>query len=166
MSLVGLQASEVVGIQSALRRIGSVDRGLRTQLSRKFRQSGEPLRQSALAFVPSSAPMSGWKTGRYKWDGARQGVRIKFSTKTDRSGSIRLLTLQQKNAAGAIYDIAGRASAGNTPQGQNMIRVLNERYGAASRSMWKGAEAALPEIEQLVSDAVDELAATVERLGL
>jgi hypothetical protein len=83
----------------------------------------------------------------------------------DRSGTIRLLTLKQTNAAGAVFDMAGRSSGGTTPQGQNMIRVLNDRFQGASRSMWKGAEAALPEIEQLVSDAIDELAAAVERTG-
>lgn len=166
MSLVGLQPAEVTGIVASLRRIGGIDRGVRTQLTRKFRQSGEPLKAAVLDYIPTDAPMSGWKRdNRLGWGNARQGVRVRFSTKVDRSGTIRLLTLKQTNAAGAVFDMAGRSSQGNTPAGQNMIRVLNERFQGASRSMWKGAEDALPEIEQLVSDAIDELAAAVERTG-
>jgi hypothetical protein len=71
--------------------------------------------------------------------------------------NIPLLTLRQKNAAGAIYDMAGRRSSGSTDAGRVFIRVLNQRGGPASRTMWPGAEEAMPVVVRQVEAAIDDM---------
>jgi len=113
--------------------------------------------------VPNARPLSGWQgwKGGYDVAAVRKGIRVAFRGSKVRGAhdpdKIPLLTLRQKNAGGAIYDMAGRRSSGETEQGQQFIKMLNARGGPASRYMWPGAEKAMPVVVGQVEVAINDM---------
>lgn len=72
-----------------------------------------------------------------------------------RSGS--LLTIQQTNQAGAIFDMAGKTGRyTRSPQGRALNRNLHARYGGASRSLWRAAELERANTERAMDTVLDK----------
>lgn len=167
-------AAQVEGVRETLRELGKVDKSLRRAVGKQIRSAAAPLQAGARSKLPDS-PLSNWTTGRYAYDAgaARSGVIIKLGGGRGPSGGggvigsasvIPLVTMQQKNAGGAVYDMAGRRSSGKSPQGRAFIAGLN-RSGQASRSMWPAAEEQRPAVEKAVVAAIRDMErVTNERL--
>ena len=102
--------------------------------------------------------MAGWNS-RGK---TRNKVVIKTGGKRRSDGSYLLVAVVQTDAMGAIYDMAGRKSSGNTPAGRAMIANLNKIHGA-SRGMWPAAEQELPAIQQVVGGILDTVSARLTK---
>lgn len=158
---------QVEGLPQALRELGKVDRKLRTRVGKQIRTAANPLRTAAQALYPAN-PLSNWRYGRYAYDqgAARSGVKIKLGGRTGSGGgaqlqvfgmkTIPLVTMIQRNAGGAVYDMAGRQSSGVGPQGRAFVAGLN-RHGRASRTMWKAAESKLDVVTKAVEKAVTDV---------
>jgi hypothetical protein len=72
--------------------------------------------------------------------------------------------LINKSRAGAIFEIAGRAKgAGKTPSGTAFKKILTERYGAASRVVWKIVDRDRLKIQAAVVIALEEAKATLQK---
>jgi hypothetical protein len=59
-----------------------------------------------------------------------------------------------------LFDFAGQAE---TPQGQQMIQVLNSRYGRPSRAMWLAYRQAGPDIQYEIRELVEKVMRSVNR---
>ena len=73
---------------------------------------------------------------------ARRGIGVRTRVKKKGPQERPLLNVVQMDAAGAIFDMAGRAKKYSAPteRGAGFVKGLR-RHGSASRSMWPAAEA-------------------------
>lgn len=152
------------GVAATLKELGQIDPQLAKAAKARIKEAASPLVSTARGFIPTDSPLSGMtRSKRLGWQSGsvRSGISAKVSTKPARSGRIPLLSVIQKNPAGAMWDMAGRASGGATPQGRAMIRNL---AGQPSRSMWPAAEQAIPTVEENLRIAVRDLEDTMDLL--
>ena len=156
---------QVLGVRETLAALKDLEPELRRETVRDIRSAAEPMRLAAQQLVPVEAPLSGMARGRLAWGpGARRKIRTTVGGRARRERDVwPLVNLIQGDAAGALFDIAGRGSAGSTPQGQALIRGLTQRHGAASRSMWRAAEGNIEPVQREVIAAIDRAAAKVNR---
>jgi len=154
---------EVNGVADAIKVLNSVNPELKKQVVKNMKAAAQPVEESARRLVPAVRPLSGWVGWKGGFDpkAVRRGIKVAFRAGKVRGArdpnNIPLLTLRQKNAAGAIYDMAGRRSNGKTDAGRQFISVLNQRGGPASRTMWPGAEDAMPVVVRQVEAAIDDM---------
>jgi hypothetical protein len=161
---------QVTGVRETLAALKSIDKKLERESRKRMRQTVAPLQNEARSLIPSGPPMSGWTRGRYAFDGgkAKAGVRVKIGGSASRKKeSWPLVTMTQNDAAGIIFDMAGRRSSGRSASGRQFIANLN-RFGRASRSMWKAAEGpglkiVQRDLVQAVNDAAKAVNAEIGR---
>lgn len=149
------------GIASTLKDLNQIDPQLAKAARTRIKEAANPLVAAARGFIPTDSPLSGMtRSKRLGWrsGSVRSGISAKVSTKPARNGHIPLLSVIQKNPAGAMWDMAGRASGGVTPQGRAMVRNL---AGRPSRSMWPAAEQTMPTVEENLRIAVRDLEDTM-----
>lgn len=154
---------DVAGVAESLRELGRIDPLLRKEAVTVLRDSLEPLAAAARQYVPAFTPLSGLEhRGRLQWSTSRvrAGIRAKVSTKTTRSGMIPLASISQTNPAGAMWDMAGKRTAGNQDgtTGERMVFWMAARTGAPSRAMWRP----VAQYRQLTESAVRDAARTIE----
>jgi hypothetical protein len=108
--------------------------------------------------------------GRTGWNpsGVTARVKTNFSKKAERRGSplVSIVTAAGNGLGAAAFemaDMAGRKSGGNTRAGRNMINVLNQRNGRASRFVYPAAEAAKPYVENELRDTIRKLSKEYNR---
>ncbi len=166
-------AAEAEGLADAIRTLGKVDRELKKELVRSMKKAADPLVAEARSLVPSAKPLTNWYGWKGGWDTSKVKRGIKVSQRNTaqrtREGQqqeiIRLLSLTQTNAAGAIFDMAGKAGghgrgSEGAARGEAMIRKLDETR-TASRSLWPAAERRLGEVQDAVRDAIDDMERTL-----
>jgi len=168
-------AAEADGVADAIRTLGKIDKELKKDLVKSMKKAADPLVNEARSLVPTAKPLTNW----YGWKGGYTPAKVKRgisvsqrnTAQRTRSGqqqeTIKLLALKQTNAAGAIYDIAGRANGAGrnsegAPRGRAMIEKLNEQ-GTASRTLWPAAEKRLGEVQDAVKDAIKDMENYIEK---
>lgn len=124
----------------------------------------------------NNTPMSGWRKadaakGRTRggagWPGWDTAVIQKGITKTKAQGKVRgdyttsAGALLNKSAAGAIFEVAGRVASGTkrmtaTDSGGQFLRTLSNRFGKASRVVWRVVDKDRAKIEANVNRALIE----------
>lgn len=179
---------EIYGIQEALKALNEFDRTLRRQITKDIQGgAGRKLVTAARSFIPTKAPLSGMTRspligGREttQWDRAQveRGIRtivgqrarppktITFSngrTARFEGKPYQLLVLQQKDAAGAIWDHAGIKPSSSVFV-QNLLKE-GDHVGpaAAPRALQPAAEQATPTIEDEVRTIVEDVMRIVNR---
>lgn len=125
-------------------------------------------------------PMSGWKPydakngktrGGAGWPGWNSGVIQSGIRKTKAQGKVRgdyttsAGALVNKSAAGSIFEIAGRNWKGNAGggSGNQFQRTLMNRFGKASRLVWRVIDKDASEIQARVKRALDEAKAELQK---
>jgi len=173
---------EVAGIKEAVRELQRTDKRARRQLTVNYRKIVAPVISDARAMVPLGPPISGWgrswtpKGGQQllPWDGnyANDHISARVSGKRstqfgDFTRNLATFVIRWDGAIETIYDIAGRESQGNTPQGRNMIAGLRKKRGAPSRVMWPAILKNKTEVEQrmrvLLQDLMRQISADINR---
>lgn len=169
---------EVDGVAETLKVLNRVLPELKRQTVRNIRAAGQPAIEAVRQLIPTASPLSGWaqynwttprgyNIGSYNAAKARAGVKVQFRGSKVRGAAdpntIPLLRLRQTDAAGAAYDMAGRISSGKGPNGRQFIQVLTSRDGHPSRTMWPGAERAMPVVTRQVEAAVDDMMKTINK---
>ena len=158
-----------LGVAASIRELSQIDPELAKAAKARMKEAASPMVNTVRGFIPTDSPLSGMKrANRLGWSTARarSGVTAKVATKANRDGTIPLLRIVQNNAAASMWDMAGKASPGTTPAGRNMVKVMTERNGAPSRSMWKAADRMRAITEQNLRIAVTDLEAIMDnRLG-
>ena len=159
----------VDGVPDVIRALGQIQPELRKAATARLKTAAEPVASAARGLIPDR-PLSGWRPGgRTGWQASRvrRSVTIKFRSSARRwersEDTFVLLRLNMGSAAGSIFDMAGRRSAGATASGQAMIAALNRKHGTASRAMWRAAESQLSTVQAGVIAAIDDVAATLNR---
>ena len=127
------------------------------------------------------SPMSGWRKtdaakprrstrGGAGWPGWNTGVVQAGILKTKAQGKVRkdfttsAGALLNKSAAGAIFEVAGRKTKGTTARtgSAQFLRTLGNRFGKASRLIWRVVDKDKDKIERNVARALEEAKATLQ----
>ena len=127
---------EIKGIQETMKALKEIEPNYLKQVRKDIKNAGAPVLNAARSLIPVAPPLSGMARGNLirgragtKWssEGARKGFIIKTNrsgqrarTVTFKSGETidfaarpyQLLTLTQRDAAGSIWDHAGRRTKG------------------------------------------------------
>ncbi len=178
---------QVYGIQEALAEINKVDRVLRRQITKDIQSgAGTRLVTAARSFIPTAPPLSRMVNGNMikgrdgtGWSRARvlAGIRTVVGKRGQRARTIRfsngrtadfkatqyqLLVLQQRDAAGAIWDHGGIQRGGQFVT--NLI-AEGEAVGprTAPRALQPAAESVLPAVEDEVGKIVERVMTIVNR---
>lgn len=178
---------QVYGVKEALAEINKIDRTLRRQITKDIQAgAGARLVTAARSFIPTRPPLSrmvngnmikgrdgtGWSTSR-----VLAGIRTVVGKAGQRSRTVtfsngrtadfkatqyQLLVLQQRDAAGAIWDHAGIRGGG---QFVSNLLAKGEHVGpaAAPRALEPAAESVLPAVEEEVEKIVTQVMAIVNR---
>lgn len=157
---------EVQNLAAAIKAIGKFDPELRKQIIKDMKGVAAPMVATARGRVPES-PLSNWGDWRGGYDARRVGRRINVAVRTGAvkgasRDTIPLLTLRSVDAAGHIFDIAGRSSSGSSPQAAAFIRQL-DTFGQASRTLWPAAEQHMGTVEDGLEQIIDRVSAEIER---
>ena len=178
---------QVYGIQEALAEINKVDRTLRRQITKDIQAgAGTRLVTAARSFIPVKPPLSRMVNGNmikgrdgtgWSRDRVLAGIRAIVGKRGSRARTVtfsngrtadfkatqyQLLVLQQKDAAGAIWDHAGIRNGG---QFVTNLLAEGEHVGpaAAPRAMEPAAESVKTSVEAEVEKIVERVMAIVNR---
>lgn len=168
-------AAEAVGLADAIKTLGKVDPELKKELVKEMKTAADPLVALARSLVPAETPLTNWYNwkGGYNYSKVRRGIKVsqrntaKRTSSGQREETIRLLALVQTNAAGAIYDMAGRAGGNGkgsegADRGRAMIAKLDET-AESSRTLWPAAERKLSDVQKAVIDAIGNMEDTLNK---
>lgn len=165
-------AEEVIvltGIKETLDALKQFDKGAVRRFNRVINDELKFAEAAARLSVPFQPPMSGWRerdalVGKTRngagWPGWSQD-RIRTGIKKTRvQGKVRkdyttsAGALLNESAEGSIFEVAGRKSDGEGT-GRSFISTLNDRFGTASRSIWRTIDRDKPRIETNVKRALE-----------
>jgi hypothetical protein len=158
-------------LAEALKTLQKVDPELRKEVIKGMKVAAAPLEAAARSLVPDARPLTNWYGWKGGWNptAVRKGVKVAF-----RGGRVKgqdrdvfpLLTLRQTNAAGAIFDIAGRSFPGRGAEGKErgaaMVAKLNES-AQPSRGMWPAVERNMPAVTAALEDVVGKVSDRINR---
>jgi hypothetical protein len=157
-------STEIYGLKATLAELNKIDSKTKFQAVNKIKASGSQMVNQVSATYPDKAPLSGMaqgrkSAGRFSYDPkkVRKGVTIQVGGRSVR-GTIPLVTLIQKNAGGAIFDIAGLRDGSSV-----FVRNLNAYYGRAQRGMWREAKYIYGQATQDILKAVEDVLKSVNR---
>jgi len=179
---------EIHGIKEALAELNSFDKVYRKQITKDIQHAGVKIITTARQLIPSfnnskgnGAPLSGMVRGslikgrevRWTNEKARGGFKIKVgqSARKDRvvefagkdkvffkGTPYQLMVIQQKDAAGAIYDHAGIRSSDTA-----FVANLNMQEGLAPRAIDIAVERNRTEVEHEVMQIVERVMTKLNR---
>jgi hypothetical protein len=156
---------EVVGLKDALKTLNKVDKSLRREITKDYKQIVAGVISDANRLVPTQAPLSGmsrnWSTRSgfqlLPWiPGYKQKIAAKINTRNIKEfggnkTNVGTFVIQWKGATGTMFDTSMAGPLG---------RSLTARYGSRSRVMWKAYEQrqgdVMSEMERLVKRVMDE----------
>ena len=169
-------AEEVIvltGIKETLDALKDFDKDAVRRFNKVINNELAGAERDARNIISEDPPMSGWRKsdaargktrGGAGWPGWNAGeIRSKI-TKTKAQGKVRgdyttsAGALLNKSAAGSIFEVAGRktkATAGRTSSAQ-FLRNLGNRFGKASRVVWRVVDKDRSRIEANVARALND----------
>jgi hypothetical protein len=176
-------AEEVIvltGIKETLDALKDFDKDAVKRFNKVINNELAGAERDARNIISEDPPMSGWRKadaargktrGGAGWPGWNAGeIRSKI-TKTKAQGKVlgdyttSAGALLNKSAAGSIFEVAGRktkATAGRTSSAQ-FLRNLGNRFGKASRVVWRVVDKDRSRIEANVARALDDAKAELQK---
>lgn len=157
------------GISALVRYLRKIEPELARILPREMRHVAKPVVQTARALVPQPTALSNWGSwgGRLDWTRqARTGIVAQTDVRASKSGEINLLSLFQKNPAGAVFDNAGRHRDGATGRSGAFLQNLNDKYGdpkKEGRYMWPAVAQNLGYLNRELQRVIDDWSKDLER---
>lgn len=169
-------ANEVIvltGIKETLDALKEFDKDAVKRFNKVINTELAGAERDAKGLIDEQPPMSGWRKadaakGRTRggagWPGWNSGeIRSKI-TKTKAQGKTRgdfttsAGALLNKSAAGSIFEVAGRKTKPGTGGGSSaqFLRTLGNRFGAASRVVWRVVDKDKDRIQANVKNALDD----------
>lgn len=173
---------EVYGVRDALRELGKIDKDLRFKAIGKIKGASGQMLAVARSTYPDNSQLQdvlpGWSTkGRLGYDKSKvdKGVTVQVGGRSF-GNSYAIVTIIQKNAGGALFDIAGFADgaqgvgdvdrlgrARRNAQSDAFLAALNSAFGKAQRGMWRKIRTIREMADQELMQALEEVAAQVNR---
>lgn len=162
---------EIKNIKELRAALKDFDESVDKQFNKQLGQAGALVAREARSLVDPEGLSGFSKTGRLAYDPSSiaAGIKVKRGGRRKRGSiSSNYVGVQNMNAAGAIWEIAGRKSRGRPPQegkrgnGEAMIAGIEKRGGRASRTIWaamdgSAGEAAARMIESAIESSIDYL---------
>jgi hypothetical protein len=172
----------VFGVRDALKELGQMDKTLRFKAISKIKGASGEMLAVARSQYPDNQQlqdvMPGWSTkGRLGYDKKKvdQGVQVQVGGRSI-GNSYAVVTIIQKNAGGALFDIAGlrdgsQGVGGTDRLGRNressqsdaFLDNLNAAFGKAQRGMWRKIRVIREMADKELMSALEEVAAQVNR---
>lgn len=130
-------ATELKNALEVRRALREYSPDLQKELTREWGKTLKPVVAQARGFVPSDAPMKGWRSRSfseakfpmYNASMIKSGITYQTTpSKPTNSGYVNLVRIKNKSAAGAIFETAGRKNG----QGQHWV---GPNYGGASKGV-------------------------------
>ena len=163
---------DIYGVKQAIATLKEIDPDYRKEMLKQVKKAGDPVLVAARSLIPSKPPLSGMGRGSLikgregtKWssDMASAGFKIMTNRSGQKERSVKfksgevvdfkaqpyqLLSLRQKDAAGAIWDHAGAKTRG--------VFVRNLEVGGSfnPRASEPAVDMARPAVEAVVLDIV------------
>ena len=158
---------EITGLKQAMTELSKMDKSARFKAAAKIKASSPAMLENVRARFPADIGVTmihGWapsKKGasRLAWDKARvdKGVQIVIGGRA-RPGVTPLVTLVQKDAAGALFSMAG--NAGGVGQ---FSKLLTNVFGRPQRGLWRSRAFIQEQGTADIMKAVDEVIADANR---
>jgi hypothetical protein len=145
-------------------------------------RDAKALISAASQYGNNGTPMSGWSPndaarprrssrGGAGWPGWNTGVVQQGIRKTKVQGKVRgdyttsAGALINKSAAGAIFEVAGRKTKSGFGGGgpAQFLRTLGNRFGTASRVVWRVVDKDKDKIQKNVAKALEEAKAELQK---
>jgi hypothetical protein len=153
-------ATQVKGAVNLRKALNKFTPDLAKETTKEITSFLKPIVKQARGYAPSTSPLSGWaprpnSTAKFPtYDGAivKRGITYQTSpSKPNRRGFRSLAAIYNKSAAGAIYETAGRKTAGgrfspklngelkgrDKDQGRLIFRAWEEDKGKANAAVLK-----------------------------
>jgi hypothetical protein len=159
----GSTRTQVYGVQEAIKALKEIEPKLYRQALKDVKGAAEPLRAATQSAMPGGPPLSGMDhAGRTGWNARNASrVAVKYGGRRKLDKDVwPLLGITMSGAAGSIWDMAGRGSAGITASGRALIGALP---GSPSRTLWPTVEAKVGTVEGAIKKALDTVAAQTNR---
>lgn len=164
----------LTGIEETLDNLAEFDKDAVKRFKKVINDELSSAQGAARGFVKQDPPLSGWrKTDAAKptktrngagWPGWNAAAIQKGIVKTTAQGKVRgdfttsAGALKNKDAAGAIFEVAGRKN-----KGSNFVKSLDKAgYGKASRLIWRVIDKDADKIQRNVKKALDEAQALAQ----
>ena len=166
---------EIKGIQETMKALKEIEPNYAKQIRKDIKNAGAPVLTAARSLIPSKPPLSGMARGYLikgrvytKWSNelVKKGFIIKVNKAGQKARSVtfktgetidfaarpyQLLTLTQRDAAGSIWDHAGRRTKGR------FVTNLQMQGSYEPRATEPGVIAARPAVENEVLAIVDKV---------
>jgi hypothetical protein len=171
-------ADEVIvlsGIKETLDALKEFDKDAVKRFNKVINTELAGAERDAKGLISEEPPMSGWRKsdaakprettrGGKGWPGWNAGEIKSKVTKTKVQGKVRsdyttsAGALLNKSAAGAIFEVAGRKTKAGFGggSGQQFLRTLGNRFGKASRVVWRVVDKDKAKIQANVERALNE----------
>ena len=178
-------ADEVIvltGIKETIDALKAFDKDAVKRFNKVINTELAGAQRDARNIIQDEPPMSGWsksdaakprKTtrGGAGWPGWNAGEIKSKITKTKAQGKVRgdyttsAGALLNKSAAGAIFETAGRKSKAGFGGGssQQFLRTIGNRFGKASRVVWRVVDKDRARIEENVARALEQAKADLQK---
>jgi hypothetical protein len=173
------------GIKETLDALKQFDKDAVKRFTKVINSELSGAERDAKGIIKDQPPMSGWRKadaanprrttrGGAGWPGWDAGEIKSKITKSKVQGKVRgdyttsAGSLLNKSAAGAIFEIAGRKASGTkatTAQSSSgqFLRTLGNRFGKASRVVWRVVDKDRAKIEANVARALEQAKADLQK---
>ena len=170
----------LTGIEPTIRALKEFDKDAVKRFNKVINTELAGAERDAKNIIQDRPPMSGWRRadatkgstrGGAGWPGWDAGeIRSKI-TKTKAQGRVRgnyttsAGALLNKSAAGAIFETAGKKTKAGFGggSGAQFLRTLGNRFGKASRVVWRVVDKDRARIEENVARALEEAKADLQK---
>tara|TARA_R110000823_G_scaffold2436_4_gene9937 strand:- start:159 stop:719 length:561 start_codon:yes stop_codon:yes gene_type:complete len=164
---------QVFGVKETLKDLAAFDKAAVRAFNKVITSEVGKATLLAQSEIPDTPPMSGWRevaaingtvrggAGWPAWSTQRARAGIKHTRaggKVHRNYTSNYAGVVQNDAAGAIYEVAGR----RRPNANQFIRNLS-RDKRASRAIWRAVDRLGPEIRQAFAREFDKVQKELQR---
>jgi hypothetical protein len=164
-------AVQIYGASATVRELRKFDKEAATEIRKGLQNAAEPIKSRAQGMVPGVALSQwsryGWSKGDWSQGAVRKGIAVSLSGRRSRgSGTTAFVAIVNRNAAGAIFELAGRLGNNRLDRG-----LQASGHGAASRLIWRafdemnGDSRVESEVQRVMTIAQAKLQAALNRAG-
>jgi uncharacterized protein YfaP (DUF2135 family) len=172
----------LTGIKETLDALKEFDKDAVKRFNKVINTELAGAQRDAKNLIDEDPPMSGWRKsdaakptktrGGAGWPGWNAGEIKSKITKTRAEGKVRkgdfttsAGALLNKSAAGSIFEVAGRKSKAGFGGGssQQFLRTLGNRFGKASRVVWRVVDKDKARIQANVAKALNDAEKQLQR---
>lgn len=156
-------------VRAVLKELRNIDPQIVKDLRKELRSDLLPIAQQIVSAVPNNAPLSGFNNnGTTGWSALKGKVSFTPGKSRRMANSLVSIRVEQTGAKRGFYitELAGSRSAGKTPQGNNLITVLNSRWpmkGRGGRYAYKQFRLLRPDVVKIAERILNATFAQIDR---